>query len=138
MSKAFELHRQLAADTIAVGDLGLCRVLLMNDANYPWLILVPRRADIREAYELSESEQALLWQEVTATGEAMMQALNGHKLNIGALGNMVPQLHVHVIVRQPDDAAWPGPVWGKTAAIPYDEAGLEARLAQLRALLHHE
>ena len=135
MSKIFELHRQLAADTIAVGDLELCRVLLMNDVNYPWLILVPRRAEIREAYELREEEQVLLWQEVTAVGQGMMQTLNGHKLNIGALGNMVPQLHVHLIVRQPDDAAWPGPVWGKTPAVSYDETSLEARLEQLRGLL---
>ncbi len=138
MSKAFELHRQLAADTIVVGDLELCRVLLMNDANYPWLILVPRQAKTCEVYELSEHHQALLWQEVTAIGQAMMQALGGHKLNIGALGNMVPQLHVHVIVRQPDDAAWPGPVWGKVPAVPYDAPGLETRLEQLRDLLQHD
>ncbi len=135
MGRIFELHRQLAADTIAVGDLDLCRVLLMNDARYPWLILVPRRADIREVYDLREDEQALLWQEVTQTGHDMMRALGGHKLNIAALGNMVPQLHIHLVVRQPGDAAWPGPVWGQGEAEPYTSEGMEQQLEALRGLI---
>lgn len=131
----FRLHPKLAADTIEVGDLDLCRILLMNDSRYPWLILVPRRADIREAYELSEAEQGLLWQEVTRVGQKLMQLLGGHKLNIAALGNMVPQLHVHVIVRQEDDPAWPAPVWGHSDAVPHTPEQLGNRLAMIRQAL---
>jgi len=129
----FTLHSQLAADTAEVGDLPLCRVLLMNDARYPWLILVPRRADIREVYELTPEEQNLLWREVTSVGQVMMKTLAGHKLNVAALGNVVPQLHVHVIVRQSDDPAWPAPVWGHSPAEPHTPAQLENRLAVIRA-----
>lgn len=131
----FELHPQLAADSHPVGDLALCRVLLMNDANYPWLILVPRRPAIREVYELPADEQSLLWEEVSRVGEAMMAAFKGHKLNIGALGNMVPQLHVHVLVRQQTDLAWPGPVWGRLPAQPYSSEDLQQRLSELQILL---
>ncbi|MDX1497304.1 MAG: HIT family protein [Salinisphaeraceae bacterium] len=133
---AFELHPQLAADTEVIGDLPLCRVLLMNDANYPWLILVPRRADTREVYELSIGQQGLLWGEVTEVGENMMQQFDGHKLNIAALGNMVPQLHIHVIVRYENDPAWPGPVWGAQAAQPYEAADLEERRKAITELFN--
>ncbi|MGB1580181.1 MAG: HIT domain-containing protein [Nevskiales bacterium] len=131
----FTLHPQLAADCIEIGDLPLSRVLLMNNAHYPWVILVPRRADIREVYELSIGEQGLLWGEITDVGEQMMQAFNGYKLNVAALGNMVPQLHVHVIVRQKNDIAWPGPVWCSQATRPYEPAALQERRALIEGLL---
>lgn len=132
---SFALHPRLAADSLVLGDLPLCRVLLMNDARYPWLVLVPRRADIREVYQLTAPEQALLWQEVTDAGQQLMSATQGHKLNIAALGNQVPQLHVHVISRQSNDAAWPGPVWGVGTAQAYPPAARVARCAELTAAL---
>lgn len=130
---SFELHPQLAADTILVGDLPLCRVLRMNDARFAWLILVPRRADIVEAYELSADDQSTLWQEATQVGQALMAHQCADKLNIAALGNQVPQLHIHVIARTKDDAAWPGPVWGVGQAEPLAEADTEVQ--QLQAVL---
>lgn len=133
--KDFLLHPQLAADTALVGDLPLCQVLLMNDAAYPWMVLVPRQNNVREVYELSAENQALLWQEVTQVGQQFMALHHGFKLNIGALGNMVPQLHVHVIVRQTTDAAWPKPVWGMQTAQPYSPAKLAEVVAQLRQSL---
>lgn len=132
---AFALHPQLAADTIEIGSLSLCKVVLMNDSQYPWLILIPQRPDIREVYNLTAADQALLWQEVTAVGERLMQLHQGFKLNIGALGNMVPQLHVHMIVRQTSDPAWPGPVWGVKPPVAYTEAQLRAYLPELRDTL---
>lgn len=131
----FSLHPRLAADCIVLGELPLCRVLLMNDANYPWLILVPKRAGAEEVYSLSSTEQASLWQEVSYCGERLMQHLQGHKLNIATLGNMVPQLHVHVIVRQTTDPAWPGPVWGVQPAQAYSKAALQALKLELSELL---
>ena len=132
---AFALHPQLAADTIEVGSHSLCKVLLMNDSQYPWLILVPQRTDIREVYQLTTSDQQQLWQEVTASGKALMDLHQGFKLNIGALGNMVPQLHIHVIARQTDDPAWPGPVWGVKPATAYSESDLTSQLAALKPAL---
>jgi len=132
---AFSLHPQLAADTIEVGSHNLCKVLLMNDQQYPWLVLVPQRPDIREVYQLSDNDQRLLWQEVTDTGKALMDLHQGFKLNIGALGNMVPQLHIHVIARQTDDAAWPGPVWGVKSAQPYSAEALAIELKRLQTTL---
>lgn len=132
---AFALHPQLAADTIEVGRHNLCNVLLMNDQQYPWLVLVPQRPDIREVYQLSDSDQQLLWREVTDTGKALMDLHQGFKLNIGALGNMVPQLHIHVIARQTDDAAWPGPVWGVKPAQPYSAEALAIELKRLQTTL---
>jgi diadenosine tetraphosphate (Ap4A) HIT family hydrolase len=131
----FELHPQLAADTVWVGDLPLCRLLLMNDRQYPWTILVPRRAGLREIYELHESDQLRFWRESAQLSQILMTAFSGDKLNVAALGNMVPQLHVHHIVRFKDDPAWPAPVWGKHPAQPYDSAALNERLNLLRGLV---
>jgi len=116
---AFTLDSRLAADTVEVGDLALCRVLLMDDARFPWLILVPRRPDLAEITDLSEPDSAALWQEIRiATG--VMQALaKPDKVNVGALGNIVTQLHVHVVGRFRSDPAWPGPVWGFGTRTPY-------------------
>lgn len=126
----FELHARLAADTLFVADWPLCRVLLMNDARYPWLVLAPRRAGLVEVIDLEPQDRAVLIEEISRAGRAVRAALPDAKLNIGALGNLVAQLHVHVLGRRPGDAAWPGPVWGQGQAQPYaDPAG---RLALFR------
>jgi len=131
----FELHPRLAADTFVAGDLPLSRVLLMNDAQYPWFILVPRRDNAREIYLLDESDRLQLWRESALLSRAMMGAFAGHKLNVAALGNVVPQLHLHHIVRYPGDPAWPGPVWGRFPPRAYADAERAERLAALRAAL---
>lgn len=115
----FTLHPQLHDDCHFLADLELSRLLLMNDANYPWCILVPRLADAREIYELSAAGQSRLLTESSLLARIMMDIFAGEKMNIAALGNMVPQLHLHHIVRKQSDPAWPKPVWGQVAAIPY-------------------
>jgi len=115
----FTLHPQLEKDAIVMGDLPLSRLLLLNDSRYPWFVLVPRRENITEIYQLSEADQQQLLLESSRLGRLMMEGFNGDKLNIGALGNLVPQLHLHHIVRYKNDEAWPGPVWGVGAALPY-------------------
>src|SRR3979409_1964687 len=109
---AWSLHSQLTKDTIDIGDLPLCRVLVIKDANYPWLLLVPRREGAVEIIDLDEVEQAQLMTEVSRVARALTDVSNGDKPNIAGLGNIVPQLHVHVIARRKGDAAWPRPVWG--------------------------
>jgi len=126
------LHPQLAADTVALGDLLLSRVLVMNDATYPWLVLVPRKTGITEVIDLDEDEQTHLMHEVTRAARALREVTACHKLNIAALGNMVPQLHVHVIARFRHDPAWPKPVWGAAPAIAYERKALDAFAASLR------
>ena len=135
MSDQFELDPRLAADTVVVGETPLCRVLLMNDARYPWLILVPRRGDVTEPFGLSEADQAQLWQESMRLGEAMKAHFAADKLNIAALGNQVAQLHVHHIARFHSDDAWPGPVWGIGSAVQYGDAALDALIGELRSML---
>ncbi len=132
---SFELHPRLQADTLTLGDAPLSRLLLMNDARYPWVILVPRRPTAREIYLLSEADQQLLWQESAAVSRALMEACPGDKLNVAALGNMVPQLHLHHIVRRHDDPAWPAPVWGHSAAVAYEPEAAHRRMALIRATL---
>lgn len=129
---SFALHPRLAADTFAVGDLELCRVLLMNDARYPWLILVPRRDGLREIHELGTADRALLMDESCRVAEVMQAQFAPDKLNIGVLGNIVPQLHMHHIARFTGDPAWPGPVWGHSPAVAYAD---QSRLIALRAAL---
>lgn len=131
----FQLHPQLAADTFAVGDFPLCKLLLMNDSQFPWCILVPMRSDIREAYQLDVADQQQLQRESSLLGETMMTLFSGEKLNVAALGNMVPQLHLHHIVRFADDAAWPKPIWGQQPALPYEESERSMRLEKLQAAL---
>src|ERR1041385_512140 len=126
------LHPQLAADTVNLGDLTLSRVLVMNDANYPWLILVPRKAEITEVIDLHDAEQAQLMHEVAQAARALREATACDKLNIAALGNAVPQLHVHVIARFRHDPAWPKPVWGVTPAKAYQREALNDFVAPLR------
>lgn len=130
--ETFNLHPRLASDCHLLGELALCRVLLLDDARYPWVVLVPRRSGIREIYELNSEDRDALLRESCLTGEFMMQAFAGEKLNIGALGNLVPQLHLHHVVRHAADLAWPGPVWGHSAAEPYARDLLAERVACLR------
>ena len=132
MTDAFSLHPQLAADTVPVGDLALCRVLLSNDANYPWLVLVPRRPDIVELLDLTAADRATLSAEIDASARALKAAVPCDKLNVAALGNMVPQLHVHVIARRRSDAAWPKPVWGAAPATAYEPAARDALVTALQ------
>ena len=132
---SFALHPQLARDCHRLGRFELGLLLLMNDAQYPWFILVPQRAGLREVYELDEPDQALLLRESTALSRALMSAFRGDKLNLAALGNMVPQLHLHHIVRHVGDPAWPSPVWGRHPPRPYTAAELEQRRLILRPLL---
>lgn len=124
----FSLHPQLEKDCIVIGDFPLSRLLLLNDARFPWCILVPRRESVSEIYQLSDEDQQQLLKESSQLGRFLMESFNGDKLNIGALGNMVPQLHVHHIVRYKGDEAWPGPVWGVGQAVPF----LGEELAVLR------
>ena len=131
----FILHERLAADSVALGEGRLSLVRLMNDRRYAWLLLVPRRANLREIYELAAAERALLIEEIAAAGRALQGATGAAKINVGALGNLVPQLHVHIVARSPGDAAWPGPVWGQGKAEPYDATGLAAQRSRLMAAL---
>lgn len=131
----FELHPQLAKDCHRLGRFELGLLLLMNDAQYPWFILVPQRPELREIYQLEPAEQALLLRESSALGRALMEVYRGDKLNLAALGNMVPQLHLHHIVRHAGDPAWPAPVWGRHPPRPYTAAELERRLEMLQPCL---
>jgi len=119
-----DLHPRLAADTIALAEWPLSRVRLMNDQRYGWIILVPRAPGAREIHDLSQPQRVQLIEEIARASNALAKGLNAPKINVGALGNIVPQLHVHVVARREGDAAWPGPVWGVGEARPYDWAGL--------------
>ena len=122
-SDGFMLHARLAADTLAVGNLPLCAVRLMDDRRFPWLVLVPRRVGLREPWDLQGADFRQLWDESARVGRAMQQMFAATKMNIAALGNMVPQLHVHHVARFTGDAAWPAPVWGQGVAEPYGDSG---------------
>lgn len=131
----FQLHPQLEQDCEQLGRFSLCRLLLMRDANYPWCILVPERADVREIYQLSEADQIQLTRESALLAATMARLFSADKMNIAALGNMVPQLHVHHIVRHRDDPAWPAPVWGKLPARAYAPDALARTVESLRTAL---
>jgi diadenosine tetraphosphate (Ap4A) HIT family hydrolase len=122
----FQLHPRLDEDCVFISDLKLSRLLLMNNRDYPWCILVPRLADIREIYELDETRQQFLLAESSRLSQVMMELFGGEKMNVAALGNMVPQLHVHHIVRKSTDRAWPNPVWGFAESTAYSEEELGA------------
>ena len=131
----FALDPRLEADTQHVAALSLCDVLLMNDARYAWLILVPRLAGCTEIIDLPEAGRTQLWQEINHVAAMLRDTVPCDKLNIGALGNIVRQLHVHVVARKEGDAAWPGPVWGNGVATPYDDAELQSIVQRLRQAL---
>jgi diadenosine tetraphosphate (Ap4A) HIT family hydrolase len=132
----FALHRQLDADTHRVGDLDFTRVLLMDDARFPWLILVPRAPNLRELTDLSLDDQHRLLDEINRVAHVLQAMMKPDKLNIAMLGNVVPQLHVHVIARFTADEAWPKPVWGIGARTAYDANSLNERIDALRTALH--
>lgn len=132
---AFALHPQLADDTHPLTTLTLCELRLMDDANYPWLVLVPRIAGAREMIDLDVGQRRQLTDEIDVAARLLRDAFRPYKLNVAALGNMVEQLHVHVIGREQDDPAWPAPVWGRVAARPYTPEQLVARIGQLQAAL---
>lgn len=133
----FELDPALDRDTHFIGDLDLCRVLLMDDKRWTWLVLVPRRAGKREVFDLESPEQTLLMREASQVGRLLITEFKGDKLNLAALGNVVPQLHVHLVVRRTDDAAWPKPVWGIFPRQQYEPEtvrDLVPKLAQMLGL----
>ncbi|MDB6444321.1 MAG: HIT domain-containing protein [Mesorhizobium sp.] len=131
----FALDPRLQQDTLPIGDFPLCRLLLSNDSNYPWFILVPRRENISELFQLDDTDQHRLWKETTMLAEVLKDCFDADKLNVATLGNVVSQLHMHVIVRKQDDAAWPAPVWGKHPARPYTAEQVMAIRERLRVAL---
>ena len=130
----FDLDERLGADTVEVIDLPLCKLLLMKDANYPWLILVPRRSNISEVFELSLEDQIQLMREASYVAQRLKDYTYAAKINVATLGNIVKQLHIHVVARFEEDLAWPGPVWGKGPAKAYSESELEKCLSDLKSL----
>lgn len=131
----FVLDPRLEQDTLLLGDFPLCRLLLMNDAQYPWFILVPRREEVSELFQLDTADQQALWREATELAETLKDTFGADKMNIATLGNMVGQLHMHVIARRRDDAAWPAPVWGRHPARPYGPEQVAAVRDKLRSVL---
>lgn len=127
----WSLHPQLAADTVPVGDLALSRVLAMNDADFPWLILVPRRAGASEMIDLG-GEQATLMDEIAIASRALKDQTRCDKLNVAAIGNAVPQLHIHIVARRRDDPLWPKPVWGVSAGRRYQEGEIARFVAAIQ------
>jgi diadenosine tetraphosphate (Ap4A) HIT family hydrolase len=134
-SDQWSLHPQLARDTIELGDLALSRVLVIKDANYPWLVLVPRRPGIVEIIDLDEVEQAQLMVEIARVSRVLKAVTQCDKLNVAALGNAVPQLHVHVIARRKTDKAWPKPVWGVAPPLDHDSGEVERFMAAIKKKL---
>lgn len=127
----FELDKRLEQDTSWLADLSLSRVLLMNDARYPWLILVPRVAEVSELFDLDDSQQQQLWDESRLVSQALAQQFKADKMNLATLGNVVRQLHMHLVVRMEGDESWPAPVWGGGTAAAYTEQQLEAMREQM-------
>ncbi|MDO9140617.1 MAG: HIT domain-containing protein [Methylobacter sp.] len=132
----FQLNPRLEQDCIAIGRFDLCRLLLMNDSHYPWFILVPERADVREIYQLGKAERELLTEESSYLAENLAALYKADKMNIAAIGNLVPQLHIHHIVRYRNDKAWPAPVWGKFAAEPYTDREIAEHVARVKDRLN--
>ena len=133
-----DIHPQLLTDCLQLGRFPLCHLLLMRDANYPWFILVPDRENISEIYQLEEADQQQLWQESSMLAKILMSLFRGDKMNIAALGNVVPQCHVHHVVRYHADAAWPAPVWGCVPARSYSDSELNAVLNKIKQIELHD
>jgi diadenosine tetraphosphate (Ap4A) HIT family hydrolase len=129
----FTLDPGLAAETVIVADWALSRVLLRDDVRFPWLVLVPRRAGLVEMHELQHAERMVLIEEIARASRGLKHLTGAAKINVGALGNLVTQLHVHVVARTPVDAAWPGPVWGHSDPEPYGGPARDALVAKLRS-----
>lgn len=135
MMNPFQLHPRLQQDCFTVGQFALSRILLMNDSHYPWCILVPQRPDIKEIYELSQADRQQLMDESCLLAKAMVDLYQPDKLNIAAIGNLVPQLHLHHVARYQTDIAWPGPIWGKFPVCAHTGQVAESQIARLRERL---
>ncbi len=131
----FVLDPRLEQDTLPIGDFSLCRLLLMNDATYPWFILVPRREEVSELFQLGSADQHQLWSETTTLAEIIKDTFGADKMNVASLGNVVSQLHIHVIARRRSDAAWPAPVWGRQPADPYSAEQVDSVKRKLELVL---
>ena len=138
MSTGFEIHSQLLADCEQLGNLDLCSILLMRDARFPWLILVPRINGLRDLHDLPANNREQAFTEIEVTSEALRSYTSADKINVAALGNMVPQLHIHVIGRREDDAGWPAPVWSAGPAITLEGTDLKERVTALKSLVFEE
>lgn len=132
---SFVLHPRLESDSLWLGDWALCQLRLHRDARWPWLILVPRRADLRELGDLNADDRARLIEELNQASGALAQLFRPDKINVGMLGNIVAQMHWHVVARHAHDAAWPGPIWGQGTATAYAPQEIERRARDLRAAL---
>ncbi|WP_373085402.1 HIT domain-containing protein [Sneathiella sp.] len=128
----FQLHPQLAKDSFDILPLTLSRVLLINDARYPWIVLVPARPNLVELHDLDEADYQILMTEIRQASTLIADIFDAHKVNVAALGNMVPQLHIHVIARSPNDHAWPAPVWGKGDAVAYGDGDFQQTVGLIR------
>jgi diadenosine tetraphosphate (Ap4A) HIT family hydrolase len=135
MTTPFQLHARLKEDCIAIGRFELCQLLMMNDSQYPWFILVPEKADITEIYQLGKLERRLLTEESSYLAENLATLFKADKMNIAAIGNLVPQLHIHHVVRYQADKAWPAPIWGKFATVAYTQRQIEETLARVKTQL---
>ncbi|MDC9728333.1 MAG: HIT domain-containing protein [Methyloprofundus sp.] len=133
---SFILNATLEKDCIQLGKLQLCRVLLMNDSQFPWLVLVPEKQGITEIHQLAEADQGLLMQESSFVAKQLADIYLADKMNIAALGNMVPQLHIHHVVRYKSDKVWPAPIWGKLDAVPYTVDKLERTVTKIKSALN--
>jgi len=129
-----DLHPQLKQDGLLLGRFPLCLLLLIKDANYPWFALVPSRENITEIYQLSDQDQVQLTRESSLLSQALAAEFDADKMNIAAIGNMVPQLHIHHIVRYKDDICWPSPVWGEHAAKKYSDEQLKSIFLKIKTL----
>jgi diadenosine tetraphosphate (Ap4A) HIT family hydrolase len=134
----FQLHPRLQQDCITIGRFELCRLLMMNDNQYPWFILVPEISNLTELYQLDKTQRAMLMEESCYLAENLAELFQADKMNIANIGNMVAQLHIHHIVRYQTDSAWPAPVWGKFSAVPYSDTQITERVRQVTAQLNEK
>jgi diadenosine tetraphosphate (Ap4A) HIT family hydrolase len=132
---SFVIDPRLAAEFFSLGALSLCEVLLCDDARFPWLVLVPKKENLVEIIDLSDRERTMLMDDITDASRALKEITGCHKLNVAALGNQVRQLHVHVIARFENDAAWAEPVWGKGTRVPYEKTARDDLTKKLQAAL---
>ncbi len=135
MTQEISLDPRLLRDSVAIGRLALCEVRLQDDTRFPWLVLVPLRHGVTELFELSAADRAIAAEEIAQCGAALRAVTQCLKINVGALGNIVRQLHIHIVARDETDAAWPGPVWGVGSRVPYSETERAALIARLRSAL---
>jgi len=127
----FQLHPRLKNDSIELGEFSLCKLLLINDSQYPWFVLVPKKTDITETFQLLEEDQQLLQQESSILAETLASLYKADKMNVAAIGNLVPQLHIHHVVRYKNDIAWPAPIWGKFDTVPYSSIQINKIKSQI-------